>query len=149
MTDQFRRVTSTEFAAIVSRHIALVDWLAACAFMQAAYGEQAYQLEAEVEENGYYDDENYSDCFSRLAVFDQAGNELKPDTTLSYWKDIIAPKSEYREYSDTDEGAAQQRLFDHEEPPIAMKSATHIIDQPPCEIPEVYIRVENTLEDAL
>jgi hypothetical protein len=149
MTEQFRRVTSTEFAAIVSRQIDLVGWLSACAFMQAAYGKQAYRLEAEVEENGYYDDENYSDCFSRLVVTDQAGNELKPDTTLSYWKEVIAPESEYRRYSDSDEEAAQQRLFDHEEPPIAMKSATYVIDQPPGEIPEVYVRVEDAQEGAL
>jgi hypothetical protein len=32
MTEQFHRVTSPEFAALVGRHIALVDWLAACAW---------------------------------------------------------------------------------------------------------------------
>lgn len=141
MTEQFRRITSTEFAAMVGRHVTLVDWLAACAFMQAAYGEQAYQLEAEVEENGYYDDENYSDCFSQLVVTDQTGNELQPNTTLPYWKEIVAPKSEYRGSLDSNEEAAQQRLFDHKDPPIPLKNATYIIDCPPCEIPEMYVRI--------
>ncbi len=57
--------------------------------MQAVYGEQAYQLEAEVEEHGCSDDKNYSDCFSRLVVIDQAANELESDITCPSWKEII------------------------------------------------------------
>ena len=135
-------MTNVEFATIVSEHKELIDWLAARTFLQAAYGAQAYRLEAQMETNGYYDDEFYSDCFSTLNVFDQAGVELKPDLTLPYWKDILASSSHYRRYTNSDETAAKDRLFDHKNPPIAIKSAVYIVDQPPCGIPEVYLPTE-------